>query len=520
MKIVRKILSIVNLIAIFVTALAIQSTKWVKETYGDITFDEILFTLTAPIRGTEDSLIESFKNDALKPAIIYSLLIFGAVTILYWIFVNSNFRISFEAFKSKKRTIRINGIIPFVLLLILNIGTIAMYLNYCLDVTGIKEYYFNQTVNSNFIEENYVDPNSVALTFPKNKRNLIHIYVESFESSFFSKELGGLEENNLLEELTSLTSDNVSFSDTNSFGGAYVTYGATYTSAGLTAQMLGVPMKIQNNDASNDDYHNSFLEKEEHAHFLNGATGLGDILKDNGYNQYFMMGSDKTFGNRDKLLSEHGDYQIFDLDSAKESNKLPSDYDVFWGFEDGKLFEFAKEQISEISKDDTPFNYSFLTENTHTPDGYLEKSCQESYDDQYSNVVSCTSSQIADFIKWAQKQDFYKNTTIVITGDHLLMNSSHFSEADKDQRRVFNLFINPAAKPVKTQYRKFTTLDIFPTTLAALGVKIDGDRLALGTNLFSDKQTLLEQYGIETINTEFEKRSIFYNSNFLIDKKR
>ena len=35
-------------------------------------------------------------------------------------------------------------------------------------------------------------------------------------------------------------------------------------------------------------------------------------------------------------------------------------------------------------------------------------------------------------------------------------------------------------------------MDMFPTTLASLGAVIDGDRLGLGTNLFSDKPTLAE----------------------------
>ena len=34
---------------------------------------------------------------------------------------------------------------------------------------------------------------------------------------------------------------------------------------------------------------------------------------------------------------------------------------------------------------------------------------------------------------------------------------------------------------------------MFPTTLAALGVKIPGDMLGFGVNLFSDKKTLLEE---------------------------
>ncbi len=58
-------------------------------------------------------------------------------------------------------------------------------------------------------------------------------------------------------------------------------------------------------------------------------------------------------------------------------------------------------------------------------------------------------------------------------------------------------------------------MDMFPTTLAALGVEIKGDRLALGTNLFSGRNTLLEDMGFEKLEAELSKRSIFYNNNLL-----
>ena len=50
---------------------------------------------------------------------------------------------------------------------------------------------------------------------------------------------------------------------------------------------------------------------------------------------------------------------------------------------------------------------------------------------------------------------------------------------------------------------------MYPTTLAALGVKIEGERLGLGTNLFSDKSTLSEKYGVEYVREEIEKKSSF-----------
>ena len=56
---------------------------------------------------------------------------------------------------------------------------------------------------------------------------------------------------------------------------------------------------------------------------------------------------------------------------------------------------------------------------------------------------------------------------------------------------------------------------MFPTTLAALGVSIDGERLGLGTNLFSEKPTLCEQYGYENFCEELQKQSDFYDQEIL-----
>ena len=61
-------------------------------------------------------------------------------------------------------------------------------------------------------------------------------------------------------------------------------------------------------------------------------------------------------------------------------------------------------------------------------------------------------------------------------------------------------------------------MDLYPTTLGALGAKIEGNRLALGTNLFSDEKTLIEKYGLTYVNDELSKNSRFYDNNILISK--
>lgn len=95
------------------------------------------------------------------------------------------------------------------------------------------------------------------------------------------------------------------------------------------------------------------------------------------------------------------------------------------------------------------------------------------------------------------------------------MDSDFCDDIEYDERCVYNTFINLLevldTSFEKTHYRQFTIMNIFPTTIAALGATIEGDRLALGTNLFSNEQTLTEQYGIEQLNQELQKKSTFYD---------
>ena len=55
--------------------------------------------------------------------------------------------------------------------------------------------------------------------------------------------------------------------------------------------------------------------------------------------------------------------------------------------------------------------------------------------------------------------------------------------------------------------------DIFPTTLAALGYKIE--EIARFGQTFSDKNTLAEEYGVEELDERFLDRSHFYEDKFM-----
>ncbi len=50
------------------------------------------------------------------------------------------------------------------------------------------------------------------------------------------------------------------------------------------------------------------------------------------------------FGGGMKILNfeQHGNFKIVDYNSAIENGWIDKDYHVWWGYEDIKLFEYAK----------------------------------------------------------------------------------------------------------------------------------------------------------------------------------
>ena len=197
---------------------------------------------------------------------------------------------------------------------------------------------------------------------------------------------------------------------------------------------------------------------------------------------------------------------------AQQNGLVPPDYRVWWGFEDHKLYDFARQEVTNLANSGQPFNFTMLTVDTHFEDGYVCDLCQDNHPgNQYANVMSCASRQVVDFVNWLKEQPFYENTTIVIVGDHLTMDSDFCKDVPEEYTRgVYNAILNAPIVPVNQKNRQATTMDMFPTTIAALGAQIEGERLGLGTNLFSAEPTLAEKVGLDVLNGEVRKRSVFY----------
>lgn len=478
----RTVLSVLFPIFTFLGMIAVLSLRWVLSQWSGLTMDEIIYQLEAPLEGTGNNMVPDYMIKCLVPALVCTA---AAVLLLM-------------ARRKKAHYSRIAGIGLAAM-----VGVLVFSVVYFGREVKLLDYIRDRNTKSDFIENHYVDPSKVELTFPKKKRNLVQIYMESTEVTFADKAEGGDFDQNVIPEITKLAQENEDFAGTDrkKLNGGLALPGATWTMGAIFGMASGLPLNI-------DIERNSMSAMTS---FFPQITTMGDLLKDEGYRQVFVLGSDATFGGRRLYFQQHGDFEIRDYVYAKEKGIIPENYKVWWGMEDEKTIAMAKDTLTELASGDQPFNLTLLTVDTHFPDGYVCELCGDTFDDQYSNVFACSSRQISELVKWIQQQDWYDNTTIMITGDHPTMDADYCAKVpDSYSRRTYTCYINADAKASDPEQRRdFSTFDNFPTTLAALGVKIEGNRLGLGVNLFSDEKTLLETYGDDAVKAEVSKKTDF-----------
>ena len=515
-RIISKILLLVLLASIIVTS------YYLKKNFSMVTMDELYFYWANGITYTNNGIIIL----AFKTCIPYILLILTLfIVVLYDITLGKlKFYFSVKYLYKKKKKKRNKTIFkdrnkdlpiqiyPFKIInnhkiistILLTVFSLYISL---VNLNAIK-FIKNSNTKSKFIEINYVAPEKVPVTFDE-KRNLIFIIVESLETSFFTKEQGGHWDYEVTPELYSLLTeeDSTTFYNNNLSEQMIMLQRNTWTTAGVIVNTTALPFKVI---IDGNQYHSD--------NFMNGAYALGDMLKDNGYYTELISSARTNFGGLSEYYTKHGAFNIIDINSLKQNKLTINNKEKNgWGFSDKYLFDTAKSRLTTLSQNDEPFYMQLITIDTHFPDGFMYSYSTKKYKTQYENVYATTSKQIYDFVNWVKEQDFYDNTTIVIVGDHISMQSDYFASRgliDTD-RFIYSTYINSSVEAKKNEGRIYTGLDTYPTIISAIGGRIKGNRLGLGVNLFSSQKTLAEKYGINKLNEEIIKKSVFYNDKIL-----
>ena len=122
----------------------------------------------------------------------------------------------------------------------------------------VGNYVADRGAYSTFVDDNYVSPVDVEITFPQEKRNLIYIFLESMETTTPIPKAEALSRN-VIPELTRIAQENEDFSgETEELNGGYSMPGTTWTIGAMFAQTSGLPLSVSI-DGNNMDTQTSFL---------------------------------------------------------------------------------------------------------------------------------------------------------------------------------------------------------------------------------------------------------------------
>ena len=259
-KVIRVILLILLGVFVLLGLIGFATERWLFHTWSALAMDEILFHLSSSIKGTNPEMVQAY----ILHYGIYVLLAF-VLYVVSMILTKHN------------RLLRILSVCFWIAL---TLGFLEFSL-YDLDQrTGLRDYLVQssapaQEQTGDFIRDHFTDADAVDISFPKQKRNLIYIYLESMEMTYADEKNGGAFSKNVIPELTKIAQDYEDFSGSSGIlNGGISLPGTTWTMGAMFGQSTGVPLKLPISGLQ--------VESQIVTNFFPSLTALGDILQREG----------------------------------------------------------------------------------------------------------------------------------------------------------------------------------------------------------------------------------------------
>jgi phosphoglycerol transferase len=314
------------------------------------------------------------------------------------------------------------------------------------------------------------------------KKNLIHVFVESAEATFWDETRFG----NVAAPLKRLSKRGWTAT------GIEQVAMSGWTLAGQVSSTCGVPL-FPLGVINSNDY--DVVEK-----IMPDAKCLGDVLAQDGYLNVFMKGASLNFAGTRGFAQTHGYQRLLGFEELRDG--LPK-RDNYWGLHDEDLLTAARSEIETLRAAGKPFSLTITTIGGHAPEGYVSPSCEteDLVTKQPSKTLkafACTNLLLERFINRLREDGLLENTVVVLQSDHLAMRNEAYDLLQADERR--NMFMVLGSDRQQNQPKAASSLDIFPTILEELGYALPAGRAGLGYSLRNDQNTFVGQFGVGQVD--------------------
>jgi len=291
----------------------------------------------------------------------------------------------------------------------------------------------------------------------KQTPNVILICIESLSADFMQR-FGN--KKNITPFLDQLSKESILFTNTFATG--------TRTIRGMEAIVLSVPPTAGR----------SIVKRPNNDHLFS----IGEVFKRKGYSRTFFYGGDGYFDNMNQFFGGNG-FDIVDrgrgflLGDTFTANRININDDEVtfenaWGVCDENVYDKVIQQANINHQKKQPFFDFIMTTSNHRPYTYPEGKIDIPSGTSRSGAVKYTDYAIAQFIKKAKKQAWFKNTVFVIMADHCASSAGR-SELDIVNYHIPAMLYNLPNQSPKEVSKMTSQIDIFPTLFGYLNWTYD-----------------------------------------------
>lgn len=448
---------------------------WLFREFGYPTAEQIVYHIqNGPegLNGIDHAFIRSYVKNVLLAIFLYAAIF----TILEIRILETKWMKSFQSLSKS-----LSRLGPLYLL--------SVVLIFVASQAHLYEF-LKPLPSEDFIEKNYVNPKQLSFN-QQHQKNLILIYVESLEKNYLDQSLFKTNPLKTLEALPGYSIDRFIQAP-----------GISYTMAGIVSSQCGLPLKVMIAATKNRQGH--LMDR-----FMPNAICIGDVLKQQGYENVFLGGASLQFAGKGKFFREHGYDKTMGREEWIDTGRYKKEDMNYWGLYDEDLFIEAKKELKRLKNLGKPFNLTILTINMHNPKGFLSPSCKAQGGKNFEDIVGCNVKTVADFVSDIQQEGYLKDTNVVILGDHLTMPNDVYKKLRQHgEGYIYNKWITEDT--FNPTHHEIVHFDIAPTVLDFIGVRSHAGRFGMGYSVLSDTAKTIEANRIEEIKKHLLERSQFY----------
>jgi phosphoglycerol transferase len=331
--------------------------------------------------------------------------------------------------------------------------------------------------------------------------DLVIVYLEGLDRRFAD----GTRFGSIYQPLARFAEAGISFTNVRQIAGT------GWSLAGMVASQSGVPVPPRSLH-----YQSRTADLKR---FMPGTVFLGDVLAEKGYSSRFIVGGDLGFGGIGAMYATHGITGQTGLDEL-QAIYPPDEFaaaKVDWFIDDQMVLDAAhKAHVKLISRPE-PLALIVETIGPHGPKGILSRRktgtgrAGETRD--IALAAACLVDEVVEFLDGicARQAEHGRALRIVLLSDHLnhtLQTSRGAARHDDSNTVIFWGAPGDAGRVVE---RPGSMVDVFPTMLEWLGWSPAPAAAGIGKSLLSPTQTLVEEFGVATVDRMVLSDAAFAN---------